>query len=256
MRRIVFSFLVATQFLTTLPVPLWRETRSEDVARSVRYFPVVGALLGGMLALLNWLLGLWLPGSLVALFLIIALLILTGALHFDGFLDSCDGLFGYRTPERRLEIMRDSRVGSFAVAGGWALLSLKYAGLSLVPADLMPQALLITPMLGRWALVAAVVIFPYGRESGLGKMYKQHNTGRELILASIVVLLLAGLILHGPGVVLAGIIFILTLLIGRWVMTKLPAGLTGDTYGAIAEVSEMATWLLVGAGAAVIKSFM
>ena len=252
----MFSFLVAVQFLTTLPVRLWREVRGEDVARSVRYFPLVGAILGLGLVLFYEGLSLVLPSGPVALILVITLLGLTGALHYDGFLDSCDGLFGYRSVEQRLEIMRDSRVGSFAVAGGWALLSLKYAGLALVPADLMPQALLIGPLLGRWALVAAVVVFPYGRESGLGKIYKEYNTQRELGLAVIGVSLLAGLILHGPGLLLVALSFGLAWLLGRWVMTKLPAGLTGDSYGAIAEITEMAVWLVVGAAASVVKSYL
>lgn len=256
MRQLVFSFLTAIQFLTTLPVPLWREVRSEDVAHSVRYFPVVGIVLGALLVGLYWLLGWLLPAPVIPLVLVIALLMLTGALHFDGFLDSCDGLFGYRTVERRLEIMRDSRVGSFAVAGGWALLTLKFAALSQIPSDLVPLALLIGPLLGRWALVVAVVVFPYGRESGLGKVYKQYNTGRELLLASVGVALLAFLILRLPGLILVGLIFLLTLLLGRWIMTKLPAGLTGDSYGAITETTEMFTWLLIASAASVIKSLL
>src|SRR3712207_3561507 len=147
---------------------------------------------------------------------------LTGALHFDGFLDSCDGLFGYRTVERRLEIMRDSRVGSFAVAGGWALLSLKWAGLSQIPGGLLIQSLLLAPLLGRFALVVAVVIFPYGRESGLGTVYKQYNTKWELLLASLGVLLLAGLILGWVGLGLVVLSFGVSLAVGRWIMTKLP----------------------------------
>ncbi len=252
----MFSFLAAAQFLTVLPVPLWREVRSVDVARSLRYFPIIGALLGGLLAGLNWLLALWFPAPLVPLLLVIGLLMLTGALHFDGFLDSCDGLFGTRPVEQRLEIMRDSRVGSFAVAGGWALLSLKYVGLSQIPPDLLPSALLITPMLGRWALVVAVVIFPYGRESGLGKVYKEYNTGRELGLASIVVVVLTALTLHGPGLVLGGLVFGLAWLLGRSMMRRLPAGLTGDCYGAITEVSEMALWVIIATSASVIKFWM
>ncbi len=254
MRSIVFSFLAAVQFLTTLPVPLWREVHSIDVARSVRYFPTVGVCLGLLLTGLWWVLSLWLAPPLIALLLVISLLMLTGGLHFDGFLDSCDGLFGYRSVERRLEIMRDSRVGSFAVAGGWALLSLKYAGLSTVPPPLVPLALLLGPLLGRWGLVFAVVVFPYGRESGLGTVYKQHNTRRELALAGLGVLLLAGLIGHGPGLVLVLIISLVAWLIGRWIMLRLPAGLTGDSYGAITEMAEMLTWLLIGAGASVIQS--
>ncbi len=252
----MFSFLVAIQFLTTLPVPLWREVKGEDVARSVRYFPVVGVLLGLILTLLYWLLVWWLAPPVVNLLLVISLLMLTGGLHFDGFLDSCDGLFGFRTVEQRLEIMRDSRVGSFAVAGGWALLSLKFAGLSSIPGELMPSALVIGPLLGRWALVTAVVVFPYGRESGLGKIYKQFNTRRELGLALVGVSLLAALILRGSGLILVAGSFGVACLIGRWIMTKLPAGLTGDSYGATTEIVEMINWIVIGVAANVIKSWL
>src|SRR3954468_15825082 len=125
----MFTFLAALKFLTTLPVPLRKPVEAEDLARGGRYFPLVGLLLGLILTLVYGLLILFLPSSLVTLLLVIALLVLTGALHFDGFLDSCDGLFGYHSTERRLEIMRDSRVGTFGVAGGICLLALKYAGL-------------------------------------------------------------------------------------------------------------------------------
>ena len=252
----MFSFLVAVQFLTTLPIRVWREIQGEDIARSVRYFPLVGVLLGVLTTLLYRLLAGWLPPQIIPLVLVTTFLMVTGALHYDGFLDSCDGLFGYRSPERRLEIMRDSRVGSFAVAGGWVLLSFKYAGLSLVPPDLMPAALMMGAMLGRWALVVTVVIFPYGRETGLGKIYKQYNTRNELLLAAVGVSLLAALILHGPGLLGVGLASGLAWLIGRWIMTRLPAGLTGDSYGAIAELTEMASWLLIGVAPDLIKLWM
>lgn len=258
MRYLLFSFLTALQFLTTLPIPLWREVRGEDVARSLRYFPLVGAILGILLAGLGRLLagGQAMSGLLVAVLLVIAHLMFTGALHFDGFLDSCDGLFGYRSVERRLEIMRDSRVGSYAVAGGFALLALKVAVIEQLPADLFVPGLIIAPMLGRWALVLAVVGFPYGRDSGLGTLYKQYNTGRELWLATSGVLLLAILTLHWAGLVLLVVASLLVFLVGRWIMTKLPAGLTGDSYGAIAELTEAVVWLSLGAGASVIRAFL
>lgn len=251
----MFTFLAALQFLTTLPVPLKRVVEADDLARGGRYFPLVGLLLGLLLNLLYVVLILFLPASLVALLLVLALLALTGALHFDGFLDSCDGLFGYHTTERRLEIMRDSRVGTFGVAGGFGLLALKYAGLSLVPPGLMPPALLLAPFLGRWALLCAVVLFPYGRESGLGLLYKRYTRPAQLVVASVFVAGLSYAFLRLPGLLLAGIVFGLAWLVGRWTMTKLPAGLTGDNYGAIAEITEMAVWLFVGAGAGWIAGF-
>ncbi len=254
MKEILLSFLAALQFLTTLPVPLSHPVGGEEVGRSVRYFPVVGLVLGAFITLLYWLFRAFLPPAISDLLLVISLLILTGGLHLDGFLDSCDGLLGYKTPEQRLEIMRDSRVGSFAVAGGWAILSLKFVSLTVIPVELKPQALFLAPLLGRWSLVISVVLFPYGRESGLGTIYKQFTRRRELLLASLGVALTSIIILRLPGLVLAFLLFILAWLQGKYVMRKLPKGLTGDSYGAITEISEMFTWLLIGAGAGVIQS--
>ena len=245
----MFTFLAALQFMTTLPVPLKRVVEADDLARGGRYFPLVGLVLGLLLSILYAVLVLFLPASLVALLLVLVLLALTGALHFDGFLDSCDGLFGYHTTTRRLEIMRDSRVGTFGVAGGFGLLALKYAGLSLVPPLLMLPALFLAPMLGRWALLCAVMLFPYGRESGLGLLYKRYTRKAEFIIASLFVVGLSYAFLRLPGLVLALFVFLLTWLAGRWIMTKLPAGLTGDNYGAIVELTEMFVWLAFGAGA-------
>lgn len=245
----MFTFLAALQFMTTLPVPLKRMVEADDLARGGRYFPLVGLVLGLLLTVLYALLMLFLPASLVALLLVLALLALTGALHFDGFLDSCDGLFGYHTTARRLEIMRDSRVGTFGVAGGFGLLALKFAGLSLVPPLLMPPALFLAPFLGRWALLGAVMLFPYGRESGLGLLYKRYTHRAEFMLASVFVAGLSYAFLRLPGLLLALAVFLLTWLVGRWIMTKLPAGLTGDNYGAITELTEMFVWLFIGAGA-------
>jgi adenosylcobinamide-GDP ribazoletransferase len=255
LRLVLFTFLAALQFMTTLPVSLRRPVDSEDLARAGRYFPLVGLFLGTILALLYSVLILFLPPNLVTLLLVISLLALTGALHFDGFLDSCDGLFGYHTTERRLEIMRDSRVGSFGVAGGICLLALKYTGLSLVTPGLMPAALILAPLVARWALLCAVVIFPYGRVSGLGLIYKRYTHPPELVLASIFVIIIVLAFLGWPGLGLVAFIFGLTMLVGRWIMGKLPAGLTGDSYGAIAEITETATWLFIGAGAGWITGF-
>jgi adenosylcobinamide-GDP ribazoletransferase len=252
--QIVLSFLVAVQFLTTFPAPMWRQPNEDDLGRAVRYFPVVGLLLGLLLALLYWALSFVLSPTLVAPLLVVFLLLFTGALHFDGFLDSCDGLFGYRTPERRLEIMRDSRVGSFAVAGGWVLLTLKFVSLLQIPPEYMAPALILAPALGRWALVASVVIFPYGRPGGLGLKFKRHTGWLELALAGLGIALVSALVLRGYGLILFAAVFVMALLVGKWVMRKLPDGLTGDNYGAVAELGEMLVWLLVGAGAGVIKS--
>ena len=98
--------IVALGFLTALPLPRMGTAGPEQLARSLAWFPVAGALVGGLLVLLDLALGLVLPVGVRAALLLVALLALTRGLHFDGLMDVCDGLFGGFTPERRLAIMR------------------------------------------------------------------------------------------------------------------------------------------------------
>jgi adenosylcobinamide-GDP ribazoletransferase len=186
-----------------------------------------------------------LPDSLISLLTIVALLALTGMLHFDGFLDCCDGLLAPRSPEQRREIMRDSRVGSFAVGGGWALLSLKWMALLSVPATLRESALILAPLLGRWAIVIAVVCFPYARQDGLGVSYRRFTSWQVLGLNSVAVLAVAIGLISGAGVGLVIAVFIVTIGVGRWMAGQLGGGLTGDCYGALVELIEVMTWLML-----------
>jgi len=120
------SFLAAFQFLTSIPLP------------GRRYFPVVGLIIGLILAGLNWLLSLILPSAVVNALLIVVLVIITGALHLDGFVDTCDGIAGHKAVEDRWRVMHDSRAGAFGIVGVVLLLLVKYVSLFiLMPA---PQA--------------------------------------------------------------------------------------------------------------------
>ena len=129
-RGVFVAFLAALQFLTIVPPLIRRPFTAVELGRSVGWFPLVGLLLGGVLAGTDRVLGLVFPPAVSAALLLAVWVLLTGGLHLDGFLDSCDGLFGGRTPEARLRIMRDERVGAYAVIGGVLLLLMKYACLT------------------------------------------------------------------------------------------------------------------------------
>ncbi len=186
----------------------------QELGRSVAYYPLVGVLLGVLLAGLDAILTYILPCNVIAVLVLAAWVILTGALHLDGYLDSCDGLFGGHSPERRLEIMRDERVGAFGLAGGVLLLLLKYTALVALPAEggLVPNravALLLAPTLGRWAMSSVVVAFPYARSEGLGRVVKDRSGRKELALATVFALAIAGLTASWLGwvaVVVAGVL--------------------------------------------------
>lgn len=208
------------------------------------YFSLVGLLLGLLLSILTLLLDLFLPHLAIAAVLVVALVLLTGGLHLDGLMDSCDGLFGGRTPERRLEIMRDSRVGSFGVLGGTCVLLLKFAFFaSLEPHTLLIALLVVLPS-SRWAMLLALAIFPPARSSGLGVTFQQTVTLQRLVLAASIVLCAALVAAHLAGVLVWGTATLSAIALGSWITRRI-GGLTGDTCGAIAEITEVVLFLLL-----------
>ena len=246
------KFLSALRFLTIIPVPLWREASPKEVGGSLSYFPVVGFIIGLILAVLNWLLSLILPPAVVNGLLIAAIVLLSGALHLDGFIDTCDGLAGHRTVEDRWRIMHDSRSGAFGIVGAVVLLLVKYASLSSVPANLMTATLVIMPVVSRWAMVYAVFAYPYARPTGLGRVFKEGASGPGLALTTFFTLVVAmgaawwakTNYFYLVGLVIVFGTWLLTWLMATYLKRKL-AGLTGDTYGAINEVAEVGVLLIV-----------
>jgi adenosylcobinamide-GDP ribazoletransferase len=165
----------------------------------------------------------------------------SGALHLDGFLDSCDGLLGGDTPEKRLHIMKDERVGAFAVVGGTLLLLVKYLTLWGVQDRL--EACLLAPVLGRWTLVLAIVFFPYARPEGLGRSMKDNAGWWEVFLATLAALPASWLAGGERGLLALALVGGATWLVARFTLKRIP-GLTGDIYGAICEMMEVLVLLV------------
>jgi adenosylcobinamide-GDP ribazoletransferase len=218
------------------------------LADAVVWLPVVGLLLGWILALadagLRWL---GVSSLLDASILVVLLLALTGALHADGLMDTLDAVLSHATPERRLEIMRDPRAGAFGVVGLVCVVALKIGALE----SLSRSALIwLAPGMGRWAIVLLATIYPYGRSEGLGAPLKSAATPPVLALASLMPL--AACIVAGPLGLIAGPLAALSALaFGRWLLRLLP-GLTGDCYGAACELVETVVWL---SGALILPRF-
>jgi len=240
----MISLLAAFQFLTTIPAVVRRAFTAGELGRAVGYFPLVGLALGGILYGLASALRLIFPVQVVAVILLAAWLLLTRALHFDGFLDTCDGLFGGFTPERRLEIMRDSRVGAFGVAGGGLLLLAKYAALVSLP---QLSGLVLAPVLGRWVLSMAIFAYPYAREKGLGRDMKDNARWPQVILATVVSVLAACLFAGWTGLLAFALAGVVLWLGAGFTLRRIP-GLTGDSYGALCEMAELAVLLLFTTG--------
>jgi adenosylcobinamide-GDP ribazoletransferase len=238
------SLLAAFQFLTAIPLPLRQEASPQELGRSVGYFPVVGLCLGAVLLGLDRLLGLELPSVTVDVLLVIALALLTGALHLDGLVDTCDAIAGRRTLEERWRVMRDSRAGSFGAIGVCCLLLLKYASLSGVPEGSRFAALLLMPVAGRWAMAYALFAYPYARSDGLGRVFKEHSGWRSFLMATAVAVAVAIGFARLCGVVTLLAVWVGVVAMAAYLRRKF-AGLTGDTYGAINEVTEVLVLIVI-----------
>jgi len=243
------ELVAAVRFLSVLPLPGRTQLFGKDEAAPLlvvggAYFPLVGLLLACLLWFLVLLLTPLVPQLALAALLVVVLVMLTGGLHLDGLMDSCDGLFGGSTRERKLEIMRDSRVGSFGVLGGACILLLKFALLASVRGHALPLALLVALPSARWAMVLALRVFPSARPMGLGAAFHQAITTEGVVLAGIVALaivLVAGQLI---GLIVWVTVTVTALVLGFWITRSL-GGLTGDSYGAIEEVVEVVALLVV-----------
>lgn len=239
------EFTTALGFLTILPAPTTPFDPAR-FARAGRWYPLIGLLIGGILLVTHWGLGELFPPLLTATLVVTVWVALTGGLHLDGLADCCDGLLAPVAPTRRLEIMRDSRSGAFAVVGVALFLLLKVTA---VAALVMPiSALLLAPMLARWTLLLAARQSS-ARADGMGAGFAAGLTPSVFIIASLTVLLIATpLMLRGDWRVPVAIVaaHIAAFAAIRFANQRL-GGVTGDIYGLVVELSELAVLLVYAA---------
>lgn len=215
-----------------------------DLDGLAKYLPAVGALLGAILALSAIAITLLTHSSLLtAAIITVEWLILTGGLHFDGLMDTADGIFSHRSRERMLEIMQDSRVGNMAVMAGISVFILKIAALSTLPAEVLPIVLILAPTLGRFAETFAIAKYPYARAEGKGKVW--HDTTRfpaDVLAAAVIPVALVAAFSYLLGAAAIVVAYLLISLAVGWAASAYFAsrlgGHTGDTYGAVVEITE------------------
>jgi len=225
-------------------LPWRREVSLEEIGRSAGYFPVIGLIIGLILAGLNWLFSLFLPSAVVNGLLIVSIAVISGALHLDGFVDTCDGIAGHKTVEDRWRVMHDSRAGAFGIVGVVLLLLVKYTSLNSVPENLLMVTLVLMPVVSRWAMVYTVFAYPYASPAGLGKIFKQEASWQRFTAATLIALAVAAILARLAGLVIMISIWVIVVGMAAYLKRKF-SGLTGDTYGAINEVTEVCVLILV-----------
>jgi adenosylcobinamide-GDP ribazoletransferase len=231
------SFLIAVSFLTLVPVPMRSEPKDRDIGYSLLFYPLVGLILGLLLAVLGWAIE-GTADALRAALLLATWVILTGGLHLDGLADSTDAwLGGLGSRERTLAIMNDPYCGPAAVAALVVVLLIKFAALQALVADQDWRALVGVPVLGRAVLPLLFLTTPYLNSPGMGKVLAQHQPHRAstLVLAVTALALPLALGIRGLWLLLA----VMALFWGlRTLMMQRLGGTTGDTAGALTELTE------------------
>ena len=237
------KFQIALTFLTRIPLPQPQEVTAEEFTQSQFYYPLVGVVIGGALSLAAYLLSTVYPPLIVAALILALELLLTGGIHLDGFMDSMDGLLSARSPERMLEIMKDSHVGAFGAVSAFIYLLLKFTLLAELLALGSPLGLWLIffmPVLSRWIFLISIHFFPYARAQGLGKGFDETSRQTKGIFFVEGIFLLCGTywFLHWPGVLGFALAALFVTVFSRRV-SRLLGGLTGDLYGANLEMAEL-----------------
>ncbi len=269
------SFLAALTFLTVIPIRTRTMFPPRAVERAMLWFPAVGALIGAATAAALYGFTHLLPGFLPEAGAVVFLVALTGALHLDGVADSFDGLFGGHDREARLRIMKDTRIGAYGLAAVVCVLLLKVAAVAaladyewshrLVPPSphwpggasggswprtgllewfgvqrwAQVVAVVLMPVWGRWMMTLAAGVGPYARPEGTGAAFVRSMTLSRAGVLSGIPLVLTAVLLGWPGLVAGVAATVLMLGVLLWWRAKL-GGVTGDTLGALGELTELA----------------
>ena len=237
----VASFRQAIGFLTAIPLPGGTDTPVQHLARSLYLFPAVGLLIG-LVSVASGFAAYWLVGEPVhAVVAIAASAVVTAGFHLDGLADTCDAVFSWRERERKLEIMKDSRIGAMGAIALIIVIALKVSAL-LALGEWWWAGAVISPVLGRWAGLYGIVCFPVAKNEGLASNVRVDVPGGQLAMGTLVALSIAAPLFYwGPwltAIVCLAVAWGTVHLLAS-AMSRSLGGLTGDTYGALTEIGEV-----------------
>ncbi len=236
-------FCTAIRFLTIVSVSWRAEEDAHQFNKCLIFFPLIGALIGVVGYLGSNLALLFFPQPVVAVLAIIYLAFISGFLHLDGLADSADGLLSSRPREDCLNIMRDSRTGAMGVIAVVCVILAKYSALNSMNPQVLCMAIFFMPLAGRSAILFTMARLPYARkEGGLGGLFYSDSSKNAALAAFILLVFL--FVLLTPSRFFFSMIAILAInyVFGRWCRKRLN-GATGDTLGAVCELTETITAL-------------
>lgn len=246
LKQEVYRILLAAEFLTRVPVAPAAAYSPSRFSESVRHYPLVGLIIGSCAAGVFVICTVLLPHTVAVLLSTAATMLLTGAFHEDGLADTFDGIGGGVTAERSLEIMRDSRLGTYGTAALLMALLLKVSALNSLSAAATAVALICAHGLSRWSSVLVIATSTYVRSEGTGKPTAAGISSGALVFASVIALssfllpltyLSAAAAAGALGGMAAGHVLM------RLFFERKIGGYTGDCLGAVQQVSELGIYL-------------
>ena len=256
-------FLTAVMFYTRLPCPTWIDHSDAMLNRATAYFPLIGWLVGAVAAGTYWAASLLWPPVVALLISTVASILLTGAFHEDGLADVCDGFGGGWTAARILEIMKDSRVGTYGLVGLGLALALKHTALlgavarsgvfSALGLPAPAELLLVAHPLSRLTALTFIYTLPYARandDDGKAKPVAQSLSAGRLVAAAVpglLPLLAVAWFSAQPSMLLVLVpLAILLRILGGW-FRRWIGGYTGDCLGATQQLAEVVIYLFLAA---------
>lgn len=236
------SLILMLQFLTRLPINIKVDVSRDNIARGTVYFPFIGMLIGGISALAYYLLS-FVNNDISSIGAVFAIIAVTGGLHVDGLSDTCDGFFSARKRERILEIMKDSRVGTFGVIAIIFDILSKIFIIKSLPQDLAIVYIILSCGTGR---LVTSMLFSFGktaRPGGMGDMFTANNSRLYFFIGAILFTAI-GYLLGGAVFLIAVLGAIIFAILFMRYSYRIIGGLTGDVYGASCELTEILTLLI------------
>ena len=247
MKKEVKIFLTAVMYFTRIPCPAWIDHKPELLEKAIRYFPMIGCLVGCMTVLGLYLFSEILPIPIAIILSMAMGLLITGALHEDGFADVCDGFGGGWTREKILQIMKDSSIGSYGTLGLILLLLLKYACIAVlekINVSYCYYSLCAGPALSRFAAIGMSYQLNYVRLGQEAKAFPVTKPGSVTNLLIAFVFGILPLFLIQKAILLLVLLPVLILLLYlRNYFYKRIGGYTGDCLGACQQLSELVIYL-------------
>ena len=235
------GFLVALQFLTILPLEIKSEVKEKDFGRALIYFPVVGALIGLVLALVLLAFD-FLPNLAKIALVLTSSIIITGAMHLDGFADTCDGFFSGKSKEKILSIMHDPHIGTIGTIAVVSLLLLKFSLMASISKDILWKSLIMMAVFSRWIQVLACYLSKYAKEFGKARFFIEYASLKEVIIGGLITVTLLYVLENWKGLFLFIPVLAAAFLLINYIKRRI-GGMTGDTIGAVSEIIEVCVLL-------------